>query len=275
MLLDDIVFDRNLLRYSGLCKGKDVLLFIDRFPIDNDTLEEICRLFCVKAILSGEVLCAGQNVDFFDISLPAIPEASYVIILETAAKRMDFLSELFMQAGFDTEHILCGFSEYETLMKISDVWRFQHKMSDGSAQYNEASFLRYAIVVRYLFVEQFFGLNDYGSRIYAQYVLAKKRGDPHERAKQFRETIISVTKHRRDDLWIALDKNGNILDGSHRLSICTFLNPDDTVRVRVFNCSECMNSDIRWLHSTYPENDCLIVTEKYRDICRKLRINQE
>ncbi len=92
-----------------------------------------------------------------------------------------------------------------------------------SKQYRKDSFNRMDTIVRYLFIENFFGKNNYGFNLYRK--MEKKRGTKNDTSKNFEELIKSFKSlGYRDDSPIIVNQNLQLLDGSHRLACALYFN---------------------------------------------------
>ena len=87
--------------------------------------------------------------------------------------------------------------------------------------------LRYDMIVRLLAVENYYGKNDYGFKLYhkMQYERNKHKGDDFadKAVERFKKLILSYEENGYDESsCILLDKNMQLIDGSHRLAMAMY-----------------------------------------------------
>ena len=113
------------------------------------------------------------------------------------------------------------------------------------AQFKGMNFNAVDIVVKYLAIENYYGLNDFGFNLYKKMQMLRTGKNWNDR---FISLIKSVEKSYDDDSKIETDLNYSIHDGAHRTALALFHNKKN-VPVRLFNTSIYRRSyDLSWFY---------------------------
>ncbi len=99
------------------------------------------------------------------------------------------------------------------------------------AQFKDGEFNAVDIAVKYLAIENYYGLNNYGFNLYnkLQYYRTGKNW-----SERFKNLIKSFEKGYDNNSFIDADLNYSIHDGAHRVALALFHNVDE-LKVRLFN----------------------------------------
>jgi len=85
---------------------------------------------------------------------------------------------------------------------------------------NESIFNRFDIIVRYLAIENYYGKNDFGFKMYSKMQSKRLNNENSECESNFRELIKSYEENGyMVDSYIECDNEFKLFDGSHRLSL--------------------------------------------------------
>lgn len=132
-------------------------------------------------------------------------------------------------------------------------------------QYKQSGFNRMDIIVRYLAVESYYGLNDVGFDLYNK--MQTKRGAYPLAEQNFKALIESIANNGFDNSFpIPVDSYGNVKDGAHRLTLAIYFNIKQVavdIVVPVFKTGY----GLTWFQDNgFSENECEIILNKKDDI---------
>lgn len=127
-------------------------------------------------------------------------------------------------------------------------------------------YLRYDAVVRYLAVEQYYGKNDYGYGLYMKMQDARIGDGYSEKAiDKFKKLIDSYDKNGYDkSSGIFLDRNLNLIDGSHRIALALYHHYSN-ITAFVVNVDHPVDYSVDWFFKNG------FTTEEVRQIVEKSR----
>lgn len=140
-----------------------------------------------------------------------------------------------------------------------------------SKQYRKDSFNRMDIIVRYLFIENFFGKNNYGFNLYRK--MQKKRANLNDTSKNFEELIKSFkSSGYRNDSPIVLDQNLQLIDGSHRLA-CALYFSTNSVPIKIHLSSKPIFYGLNWFRANgFSQREIKLINLKKEELFRHLRL---
>ena len=115
-------------------------------------------------------------------------------------------------------------------------------------QVKDGEFRRPDMIVRHLFIDNYYGKNDFGFDLYRKLQDTRvKKGYAEEAVKKFCALIESYEKNGYDtSSYILADKELKLRDGSHRMAMATYLNLPE-ITVAVFNATTALVLDYKWL----------------------------
>lgn len=116
-------------------------------------------------------------------------------------------------------------------------------------QMKGSEFRRLDIIVRILFIEQYFGKNDIGFRLYSEMQNKRSDGQNTGANERFIELIKSFQSNSYDKTsTIEVDQNLQLYDGSHRIALCEYFNVDE-VSIRILPEDDKVEYSIDWFIS--------------------------
>lgn len=261
----DNAYGAKLMEYAGKHRNHNISILVDRMPLTREDHQLLAALFPKGQIVLCDELCVLYGCSFYELTAECIENNDIYLILETSAGRVDHLVKQLLKKGVCENAILTGVSEYRKQTEIGQLLRMQHF---DSSVCNADTFSRYAIVIRYLFIEAWAGRNSQGYTLYREYLDAKKYGPYDDRKEKFEALLQSFQANGAQNLWIAVDAYGRIIDGSHRLAICMYLGIRH-VQVRYMNTSERLYSDRQWLSQHFSDQAQETVVKKYHELASK------
>lgn len=128
--------------------------------------------------------------------------------------------------------------------------------------------LRCDIIVRYLAVEEYYGKNDYGFSMYEKMQAARLDDDRAKSAvRKFKELIRSYDENGYDkNSRIILDRNLELIDGSHRLALALYHGITD-INAQIINIVEDIEYSIDWFISNgFSSDEVDRIVAKYQTI---------
>lgn len=265
VLMTDPVYGAKLQEYAVRFRNHSISILVDRMPLTQEDHRMLEELFPRGRIVMCNELCDRHGLSFYELSSEYIEPDDVYLILETSAMRVDHLVTLLLEKGVYADRILTGVSEDWKQIEVGQLLRMQHFDSDIC---NAETFSRYAIIIRFLFIESRELGTSEGFALYNKYLTAKKYDGYDRRKKQFENLLQSFREKGPQDLWIAVDRHGRIIDGSHRIAICLYLGIRH-VRVRYMNTSERLDSGREWLFTHFSEQEQEMVVQKYHEIAEK------
>lgn len=133
--------------------------------------------------------------------------------------------------------------------------------------------LRCDIVVRYLAIEQFYGKNDFGFAMYCKMQNKRvKEGYGDKSLEKFKLLIESYDIYGYDKKsYILLDKNLNLIDGSHRMALALYHNMKN-ITGYIIKSNHPVEYSVDWFISNgFSTKEVNIIVEKSREIIEKSR----
>lgn len=132
------------------------------------------------------------------------------------------------------------------------------------AQFKGMNFNAVDIVVKYLAIENYYGLNDFGFDLYKKMQMLRTGKDWNDR---FISLIKSVENSYDNESKIETDLNYSIHDGAHRTALALFHNKKN-VPVRLFNTSIYRRSyDLSWFYENlFTKEELEIIKNKFNEI---------
>ena len=115
-------------------------------------------------------------------------------------------------------------------------------------QVKDGEFRRPDMIVRHLFIDNYYGKNDFGCDLYRKLQDTRvKKGYAQQAVQKFNALIESYDKNGYDpSSYILADKELKLRDGSHRMAMATYLNLPE-ITVAVFNATTALVLDYKWL----------------------------
>lgn len=135
-------------------------------------------------------------------------------------------------------------------------------------QQNGACFNRYDIIVRYLAVEDYYGFNTYGFDLYKKMQAARVSKEWVDASiSHFERLIRSYDKKGYDKTsQIELDKNLNLIDGSHRIAMALY-HKSYTISCKLRPNAYDIFYGIEWfIENGFTVEEIRIIQNKYRQI---------
>jgi len=132
-------------------------------------------------------------------------------------------------------------------------------------QYN-----RYDIIVRYMAIENYYGINETGFELYEK-MQNKRIGREIERTKNFKELIQSYENGYNDISKIDLNATLKLLDGSHRMALHIY----NGIKYIHGRCKNLEKKDpdysMDWFFANgFTFDEISQIQDKYQEICKKL-----
>lgn len=153
----------------------------------------------------------------------------------------------------------------EKLYNVHEIF-LQQNGSDGA-------YGRWDTVVRYLAIEDYFGKNDYGFRLYRK-MQAARQGEhyPEYAEVTFRKLIQSFEKNGYDtDSGITCDANLRLMDGSHRMALCLYYGIPE-VKVTVLRRDSNIKYGEGWFwENGFTEEEIALIRNKCKELVAQCR----
>lgn len=153
----------------------------------------------------------------------------------------------------------------EQLYNVREMF-LQQNGSDGA-------YGRWDTVVRYLAIEEYFGKNDYGFRLYNK-MQAARQGEhyPEYAEATFRKLIASFEENGYDtDSGITCDVNLKLMDGSHRMALCLYYGIPE-VKVTVLKRASNIQYGEHWfLENGFTEEEIALIRRKCEALVEQCR----
>jgi hypothetical protein len=140
-----------------------------------------------------------------------------------------------------------------------------------SKQYRKGAFNRMDIIVRYLFIEEFFGKNDYGFELYEK--MQKRRGAIEHTSERFYDLIGNIENNRfKDDDPVILDQSLHLLDGSHRLA-CALYFDINKVPIKLRFSNKQVFYGLEWFRTNdFSKEELNLIDKKREELFEKMGI---
>ena len=142
-------------------------------------------------------------------------------------------------------------------------------------QYLESELVRLDIVVRYLAVENFYGKNDFGFKLYAKMQDGRAgQGYSQKSVPQFLKLIESYeTNGYIKNSSIKIFKNLALWDGSHRMALHLYHNLP-TICADILPEVKVINYALDWfVMAGFSREECQIILDKAKELHEKSKIN--
>ena len=138
-----------------------------------------------------------------------------------------------------------------------------------SKQFRKDSFNRMDIIVRYLYIENFFGKNNYGFNLYRK--MQKKRVNKNDTSINFEELIKSYeSSGHKNDSPIILDQNLQLIDGSHRLACSLYFNIN-SVPIKIHLSNKPVFYGLNWFQANgFSQREINLINIKKEELFRRL-----
>lgn len=119
-------------------------------------------------------------------------------------------------------------------------------------------------IVRYLAIENYYGLNDFGFKLYKKMQLLRVNEDRSERFKSLIDSFEEKGFDRNHP--IDVNKHNLIKDGSHRLALAMYHRLDN-VTIRINPKHPNRNYSINWFRVVgFNNNEICQIIEKFNDL---------
>lgn len=273
MLFTDYELIQTVKNYSKLQESKKVII------IHDDSLEELERRigsinndFYSAQFCSLQTYFGNRNWKEIELKVSLIePDCVYILILRSS-NRIDSVVDFLLNNNVDIGSIYTELSEKRQVLKVSEIFNLQHFDVDDY-NFNYKNFSRYALIIRCMFVADFFedkknAFCDDAKTLYGNYIEVKNYNFKDVRIKNFIELILSVEMYGFKNLWINIDSCGRILDGSHRMSILMYLHKIE-VPVRISHTCNKLISNYDWLINNFADKDISNILAAYEYYGRK------
>lgn len=138
------------------------------------------------------------------------------------------------------------------------------------SQYKDDYFNAVDIVVKYLAIENYYGLNNYGFKLYEKMQNNRINDNWNER---FVELIKNFEKNGMKNIFpIETDINYSIHDGAHRLALAMFFRIND-VFVKVYNIDNTRRTyDLNWFKKNkFTDEEIIIIENKLKELLKLTR----
>lgn len=172
------------------------------------------------------------------------------------------LSKYIKDVGMATDYPKFSGQESTVVnMKATDLFLAQNINGEFNA---------FDVVVKYLAIENFYGHNNYGFKLYRKMQLKRVN---HVWERRFRELIQSMKKEIDMSSYLELDLNYSIHDGAHRLALALYHNYQ-YVPIRIYNVQVYRRYyGIQWFkENAFSESEIGLIMKKYKELlamCRR------
>ena len=132
--------------------------------------------------------------------------------------------------------------------------------------------LRCDIIVRLLAIENYYGKNDFGFKLYAKMQDARMgKGYSEKSIIEFKKLISSYERYGYDkESKIILDKNFNLIDGSHRISMALY-HHIPYIMANIVNSKHDVEYTIDWfLMNGFTTEEIYKIINKYKSVNKKV-----
>lgn len=171
-----------------------------------------------------------------------------------------FLDKYIQENGISSDYPVFENNIYKDLfIKTNDLFL---------AQYKDNKFNAVDIAVKYLAIENYYGLNDYGFELYnkLQYYRINQNWE-----KRFINLIESVELGYDQNSIIDADLNYSIHDGAHRTALALYKDISK-LKIRLFNTFLYRREyGIDWLKKYFKESELIIIEKKLDELLNKMR----
>lgn len=170
-----------------------------------------------------------------------------------------FLDKYIQENGMHTDYLFFdGKNHKDIFISSKDLFLAQYKEND----YNAID-----IIVKYLAIENYYGLNDFGFNLYnkTQRIRTNKNWD-----ERFIGLIESVGSKYDVSSFVETDLNYSIHDGAHRTALALFHDIDE-LPLRLFNTSLYRRTyNLDWFkENSFTVDEITIIEEKLKELLHK------
>ena len=171
-----------------------------------------------------------------------------------------FLDKYIEEYGLSTDYPIFDGKDYKDIVVPSkDLFL---------AQFKENNFNAIDIIIKYLAIENYFGLNGFGFELYNK-TQSLRTGKNWE--KRFKALIESISKGYDNESHIETDLNYSIHDGAHRVALALFFNQDN-LPLRLFNTFLYRRPyDLGWFYENdFSKEELDIIKTKLNELLEKV-----
>jgi hypothetical protein len=178
-------------------------------------------------------------------------------------KRKRKIKKISLKKGLSSSDL------FEDLILKLDSTKFLAKQMHGS------SFNRMDTIVRYLAIENYYNKNDYGFKLYNKMQFQRKfesqKRNNYE--KHFRKLIQDIENYGyNSSSSILIDKNQQLLDGSHRLASALYYKEKD-IPINISKETKKISFEIDWFKKKgFTSNEIDLILHKKHEIFKELGI---
>jgi hypothetical protein len=174
----------------------------------------------------------------------------------------------FKKNTVDIKITLLSCKKFKNIIKDSYLNLYYDLFVLISKQYKKDYFNRMDIIVRYLFIENYFGNNNYGYNLYRK--MQKKRVNKNNTSKNFEGLIDSFKSSGfQNNSVIILDQNLQLIDGSHRLACALYFNIN-SVPIKIQFSNRPIFYGINWfLANGFSRREINLINAKKEELFRK------
>ena len=185
------------------------------------------------------------------------------IIIASFVYKNEFINQL-EKLGVAMEKISLEYLYKYATISIRDLFLCQFT--------ENGIFNRFDIIVRYLAIENYYGKNDFGFKLYNKMQLKRLKQEDNKCEETFRNLIKSYEEKGYEmTSYIECDNEFNLFDGSHRLSLNIY-HDIENINVRVIAFSPDINYGIDWFYDNgFSDEDINIIKVKYNEIIKKIQ----
>lgn len=171
-----------------------------------------------------------------------------------------FLDKYIQENGMHTDYpIFDGKDHADIFIPTRDLFLAQYRDND----YNAID-----IIVKYLAIENYYGLNNFGFDLYnkTQRIRTNKDWD-----NRFKKLIESIESKYDVSSFVETDLNYSIHDGAHRTALALFHNIDE-LPLRLFNTSLYRRTyNLDWFkENNFTDEEIFIIEEKLKELLKKI-----
>lgn len=169
-----------------------------------------------------------------------------------------FLDKYIGENGASTDYPVFGNEIYRDLfIQSKDLFLAQFKDNE----FNAAD-----VIIKYLAIENYYGLNNFGFELYnkLQFYRINQNWE-----KRFVNLIDSFEKGYNSDSIIDTDLNYSIHDGAHRLALAIFHDLKE-LRIRLYNTNLYRREyGFNWLKPYFTKDELDIIINKYQELLNR------
>ncbi|MDR0949803.1 MAG: hypothetical protein LBM69_09850 [Lachnospiraceae bacterium] len=288
--MDDELAEKSIFMNKGfikMCQGKPIIIY------GAGNLGMKCYLYLQSKdlnIIGFAVTNGARNPSsVIDSKVYEVAQllhyAQTAVVVVAMIKENDKVCDLLRQLGFS--RIYCYTGERETkstsekhIEYASQYILVQHSTSSENdsklnafidvreifAKQNRfEEYNRLDIIVRYLAIEQYYGKNTVGYKLYER--MQNERGQSDHNLDKFKTLIESWDKNGYQSIYeITLDQNLNLVDGSHRMALALYYKLDQ-IRCVVEDCTRSFYYGEKWFYEHgFSMADVDVIYSKYWEL---------